>query len=119
MHVKGLHFATGANRVPLPESIAVHPVPFEDELLDRGYVAGWLGVDYDTLGAWDRKGKGPPLTRIGRMVKYLRKDVLTWLEEQRNARRPVRPPKPYAGRKRGRPRNVKLKPSQSKTFRGA
>ena len=95
--------------MPLSESITVHPVPFEDELLDLEYVARWLGVDYDTLGAWDRQGKGPLITRTGRSIKYFRKDVLTWLEEQRNARRPVCPVKrPCAGRKRGRPRKGEL-----------
>jgi predicted DNA-binding transcriptional regulator AlpA len=69
----------------------VSPVPFEDELLDRPYVARWLGVDPETLGAWERKGKGPRPVCFGyRSIKYSRKEVQAWIDAQRNAPRPTR-----------------------------
>lgn len=66
-------------------------IPREDQLLDRQYVADWLGVDYDTLGVWERQGKGPRVTRVGRGTRYFHRDVQAWLEERRNAGRPPGP----------------------------
>ena len=75
------------------QSRTVKPVPFEDELLDRHYVAKWIGLSYDRLGALERRGEGPPaiyLTRKAR--KYFRRDVRQWLEERRSAPSASLPP---------------------------
>ena len=62
---------------------SIDPIPSEDQLLSRAYVARWLGIDYDTLYSWERQHKGPRVIRLGRHVKYIRKDVTAWLDQQR------------------------------------
>jgi hypothetical protein len=38
-----------------------------------------------TLIAWEKDGKGPPVTRIGRDVVYFRPSVEKWLKAQERA----------------------------------
>ena len=38
-----------------------------------------------TLMAWERDGKGPPVTRVGRDVVYSIPSVQKWLEAQESA----------------------------------
>ena len=38
-----------------------------------------------TLICWERDGRGPPVTRIGRDVLYRTASVETWLREQERA----------------------------------
>jgi hypothetical protein len=39
-----------------------------------------------TLMAWERNGRGPPVTRIGRDVFYFRPSVEKWLRAQEKAK---------------------------------
>ena len=55
--------------------------PFE--LLDEQQVSGMLRVSLRTLRRWRVTGYGPPVTRIGRFVRYSRGDVEAWIIEQR------------------------------------
>jgi hypothetical protein len=38
-----------------------------------------------TLIAWERNGKGPPVTRVGRDVLYAISSVEKWLKQQEQA----------------------------------
>jgi predicted DNA-binding transcriptional regulator AlpA len=51
-------------------------------LLDARAVARWLGVSARTLAAWRLRRQGPPYVRVGRLVRYCRADVETWILRQ-------------------------------------
>ena len=51
-------------------------------LLDSARVARLLGVEVETLGAWRRKGFGPPWHRIGKRVRYTETDLRIWMDAQ-------------------------------------
>jgi excisionase family DNA binding protein len=53
-----------------------------DELLTEQELAALLKVSVRTVRAWRIEGTGPPSLRIGRGVRYRRRDVDTWLEQQ-------------------------------------
>jgi hypothetical protein len=44
-----------------------------------------------TLIAWEKNGKGPPVTRIGRDVLYAIPSVEKWLKQQEQAAKASRP----------------------------
>jgi len=51
-------------------------------LLDSIKVARLLGVEVETLGAWRRKGYGPPWYRVGKNVRYTETDLRLWMNGQ-------------------------------------
>ena len=64
-----------------------------DEVLTRDEVAAWLKVRPRQLGRL-----GVPALRLGaKTVRYLRSDVLAWLEGQRSAHRLTSRPTPGNG----------------------
>lgn len=54
----------------------------EDELLTITEVAEILRVPVATLRYWRHLGQGPHSFRIGRAVRYWRREVHAWLKEQ-------------------------------------
>ncbi len=54
-----------------------HP---EDRLLSVDDLAAYLGVPAKTLYQWRHKGIGPRGLRVGRHLRYLRRDIDSWLE---------------------------------------
>ncbi len=50
------------------------------EWLKNETVAKRLGVSAVTLAAWRASAKGPPFTKIGRLVRYRAADVDAWVE---------------------------------------
>jgi excisionase family DNA binding protein len=54
-----------------------------DEYLTEREVAELLKVSEGTLRRWRTEGTGPPSLRLGRGVRYLRRDVDAWAERQR------------------------------------
>lgn len=57
--------------------------PDTDEIpIDESEAAKIAGVACFTLGKYRREGRGPKHMRIGRLVRYLRADVLTWRDAQ-------------------------------------
>jgi excisionase family DNA binding protein len=54
-----------------------------DEYLTEAEVAELLKVSVGTLRRWRREGTGPPSLRLGRGVRYRRRDVDRWAERQR------------------------------------
>jgi excisionase family DNA binding protein len=54
-----------------------------DEYLTEAEVAELLKVSVGTLRRWRREGTGPPALRLGRGVRYLRRDLDAWAKDQR------------------------------------
>jgi len=54
-----------------------------ESLLRPEEVAGYLGVPVPTLYAWRSRGDGPAALKVGRHLRYRRRDVERWLEERK------------------------------------
>jgi hypothetical protein len=55
---------------------------YPDEIFDQQDVADWLKVSPKCLESWRLKGHGPKFLRIGRLVRYRRRDVVAYLDGQ-------------------------------------
>lgn len=53
------------------------------ELLTTAQAAAYLTVSQSAVRAWRVRGGGPPWVKVGRAVRYQRRDLLAWLEAQR------------------------------------
>jgi excisionase family DNA binding protein len=62
------------------------------DLLTTPQVAELLGVSPLTLSRWRVKDKGPRCALVGKGYLYERRDVLDWLETQKQVRRIIRNP---------------------------
>jgi len=51
----------------------------EKEWLSVEDLAAWLDVPVRSIYTWNQTGSGPPVTHIGRHVRYRRKAVEEWL----------------------------------------
>jgi excisionase family DNA binding protein len=62
------------------------PAPGEHELdvlMTVEEVADYLGTTPANLYVWRSRGQGPRAAKVGRYLKYSRRDVLAWLEAQK------------------------------------
>ena len=57
-------------------------VSVESYLLDRDEVVGQYGIPKRYLESAAAREEGPPLVRIGRLVRYRRADIERWIEKQ-------------------------------------
>ena len=46
-------------------------------------VAAWLQVPLSTLRIWRHRREGPPAVKVGRLLRYSRRDLETWIESRR------------------------------------
>lgn len=53
-----------------------------DNLLSPAALAEYLDVPIATVYRWRSRGDGPPGIRVGRHVRYRRRDVEAWLDSQ-------------------------------------
>jgi predicted DNA-binding transcriptional regulator AlpA len=51
-----------------------------DTLLNREDAASMLRLTPQTLANWASTGKGPPVVRLGRAVRYRVSDLTRWIE---------------------------------------
>lgn len=51
-------------------------------LLSAQEVADYLGVPITTIYNWRHRNQGPPGLRVGRHLRYRRRDVEAWIERQ-------------------------------------
>lgn len=51
-----------------------------DELLTTVEVAQYLRIRVNTLEQWRSRGKGPAFVRVGRRVRYRRREIDRWLK---------------------------------------
>ena len=59
--------------------------PSEDRLqrlLSAQGVADYLGVPITTIYNWRHRSQGPPGLRVGRHLRYRRRDVEAWIERR-------------------------------------
>jgi excisionase family DNA binding protein len=54
----------------------------EEDIWDPIEVARYMKVPLATLYAWRYKGEGPPAHRVGRHLRYRRRDVEAWFDAQ-------------------------------------
>jgi excisionase family DNA binding protein len=68
----------------LVDTHAIHDVQMKqlDELLSPQDLASYLGVPVTTLYTWRHRSQGPPGLRVGRHLRYRRRDVEAWVERQ-------------------------------------
>lgn len=52
-----------------------------DELLTTVEVAQYLRIRVNTLEQWRSRGKGPAFERVGRRVRYRRREIEKWLKQ--------------------------------------
>ena len=62
--------------MPIPNNILD-----EDRLLTEVQAADLLRLSARTLQAWRCRGIGPPFVRAGRAIRYRRRDLVAWAEE--------------------------------------
>ncbi|HWT78644.1 MAG TPA: helix-turn-helix domain-containing protein [Candidatus Methylomirabilis sp.] len=53
-------------------------------------VSELLRVPVATVYAWRHKGEGPPGIKVGRHIRFRRRDVESWLDDQTCARHATR-----------------------------
>lgn len=58
-----------------------------DRLLSAQEVADYLGVPIATIYTWRHRSQGPLGLRVGRHLRYRRRDVEAWIELQLEAHR--------------------------------
>jgi len=54
----------------------------EEPMMSPAELAALVQVPIGTVYAWRWRGGGPPGIRVGRHVRYRRRDVERWLEER-------------------------------------
>lgn len=52
------------------------------KLLNNAQTAALIGVRPNTLEIWRIQGKGPAYRKVGRLVRYVEAEVLSWLDDQ-------------------------------------
>lgn len=52
------------------------------EFLNTKQAAEYLGLKPNTLDIWRQVGKGPAFVKVGRYVRYRRRDIDTWIESR-------------------------------------
>jgi predicted DNA-binding transcriptional regulator AlpA len=53
-----------------------------EQLIDTPTAAAILNVKPDTLVYWRFLGEGPPFVRVGRLIRYRREDLSTWIQQR-------------------------------------
>ncbi len=56
------------------------PETYENRLLNRSEVEQYFGVSKRYLEICVARGDGPPIVRIGRLVRYRQQDLQSWIE---------------------------------------
>ena len=60
-----------------------------DDLLSPDELAAFFGVPLRTVYAWRDRRTGPPGFRVGRHVRYRRRDVEAWVDDRLRFDRPA------------------------------
>lgn len=53
------------------------------ELISVEALSEWLGVPVGTLYKWRERGQGPRSAKLGKRLRYDRRDVDSWIESQK------------------------------------
>ncbi|MCK1457095.1 helix-turn-helix domain-containing protein [Bradyrhizobium sp. 2] len=63
----------------IPMLAAQSPID-PDALIAEVQAADFLKISIRTLQAWRCRGAGPAYVRVGRAIRYRRRDLLAWIE---------------------------------------
>jgi predicted DNA-binding transcriptional regulator AlpA len=55
----------------------------ESVFISTAQLSAWIGVSSITLNQWRARGQGPAFVRMGRTIRYDRRDVEAWLASQK------------------------------------
>ena len=58
----------------------------DSRLMTTREVAEYLAIPTATIARWRYVGKGPPAAKIGKHLRWNRRDLLRWVEEQKTDR---------------------------------
>ena len=58
----------------------------DDELITLAVLAAMLKVPRQTVYAWRSRGEGPPGIKLGKHVRYRKRDVEKWLDARTEGR---------------------------------
>ena len=58
----------------------------EDEFLSPSGLADLFGIPVSSVYRWNVEGTGPPRCRLGKHVRYRRRDVERWIESRTSGR---------------------------------
>jgi excisionase family DNA binding protein len=61
-------------------------VESDDELMTLAVLASMLKIPRQTLYSWRTRGDGPPGIKLGKHIRYRRRDVEEWLDARTEAR---------------------------------
>lgn len=53
----------------------------DQDILTTIQAGQFLGINHGTLRAWRSQGRGPRYTRLGRLVRYRRRDLEIWEQD--------------------------------------
>ena len=53
-----------------------------DALFTESQASEFLQISVRTLQAWRVRGGGPPFVKCGRSVRYRRRDLLSWVDQE-------------------------------------
>ena len=56
--------------------------PEDDVLLTEDQVANILAVSVRTVQHWRTKKMGPPVTALGRLIRYSRRALMEWIKSR-------------------------------------
>jgi predicted DNA-binding transcriptional regulator AlpA len=54
----------------------------DESLVDTGEAARILGCTKAAVTLWRRERRGPNYVRLGRLIRYRRSDLFTWIESR-------------------------------------
>ncbi|HET6918357.1 MAG TPA: helix-turn-helix domain-containing protein [Jiangellaceae bacterium] len=61
----------------------------DEKLLTAQEIADFLGVPLATVYVWSTRGTGPRALRVGRHLRYRRRDVDAWLDTRGREAQPA------------------------------
>jgi excisionase family DNA binding protein len=70
------------NNALLTGKAASFPLAQPNSLLTETEVAAILSVTVSALRRWRFESRGPKFTKVGKLVRYRREDVESWLNKQ-------------------------------------
>jgi excisionase family DNA binding protein len=55
----------------------------QDRLLLPEEAAEWLRVPLSTLRIWRHRREGPPVVKVGRLLRYSQRELEAWVDQRR------------------------------------
>ena len=65
------------------ESTEINTTEKELVLLSTKAVSNIIGAKPQTIARWRCEGSGPEFVKVGSLVRYMMKDIESWIEQQK------------------------------------